>query len=265
MKYFCFNATIVSVTLALPMPVIASPTVNGNIISWTEEGWHQVQNQVTFESICEGGSECRVPSGVYIVINHGTGERFKDISVFSQDTVAASSIPAPIPATQQTVSYGFGDDGDYQSGVSVDGERYVNNGNGTFSDRLTGLVWLSNRDCFVQRNWSDALDYANTLFAGSDACPELSDDSVPGNWRLPNLRELYSLVDITFDTALLAPLRNNIASGVGSSIDFDDYWTSSSFRPQPEVFGWAIETNFGRTINKRKEELANVWVVRDPN
>ena len=52
-----------------------SVVVTGNTIRWPDNGWYQVQNADTFVSICEGGSECLVSAGSYIVINHSTGER----------------------------------------------------------------------------------------------------------------------------------------------------------------------------------------------
>ena len=91
--------------------VFAGPAVRGNVISWTDEGWHQVQG--TYESLCQGGRQCTVPTGVYIVINHSTGERFENIPVGEQE---GDSAPAAVAATGQVISYGFGDDGDYQSG-----------------------------------------------------------------------------------------------------------------------------------------------------
>ena len=53
-----------------------SLTVKGNIISWPDDGWYQVQSTDTYESICEGGNSCEVEAGTYVVINHTTGERF---------------------------------------------------------------------------------------------------------------------------------------------------------------------------------------------
>jgi len=55
--------------------------VDGDTISWPDDGWYQVQNSVDFTSICEGGTSCMVEPGNYIVINHTTGERFVDIEV----------------------------------------------------------------------------------------------------------------------------------------------------------------------------------------
>ena len=60
---------------------VDSVLVDGNTIRWPDNGWYQVQNADTFESLCEGGLSCDVPPGRYIVINHSTGERFTDIQV----------------------------------------------------------------------------------------------------------------------------------------------------------------------------------------
>ncbi|ASJ73222.1 hypothetical protein [Granulosicoccus antarcticus] len=62
-----------------PMAEVVS--VEGNTISWPDDGWYQVQSASTYESICQGGLSCTVDDGVYIVINHTTGERFTDIVV----------------------------------------------------------------------------------------------------------------------------------------------------------------------------------------
>ena len=59
----------------------SSITVLGNTISWPDDGWYQVQNADTFESVCEGGLECNVSAGSYVVINHSSGERFEDVRV----------------------------------------------------------------------------------------------------------------------------------------------------------------------------------------
>lgn len=59
----------------------ANVTVNGNTISWPDNGWYQVQTEDGSETLCNGGSSCTVDPGLYLVINHSTGERFKDIKV----------------------------------------------------------------------------------------------------------------------------------------------------------------------------------------
>jgi len=54
---------------------VTSVVADGNTIRWPNDGWYQVQNADTFASICEGGTECQVAPGNYVVINHSTAQR----------------------------------------------------------------------------------------------------------------------------------------------------------------------------------------------
>lgn len=56
-------------------------SVIGNTISWPDDGWYQVQSADDHSSLCQGGNQCEVPDGTYIVINHTTGYRYEDIVV----------------------------------------------------------------------------------------------------------------------------------------------------------------------------------------
>ncbi len=81
--------TIESETVQLPITEVDIPannsepsedttlevTLNGNTISWPNDGWYQVQNKADFSTVCEGGRQCHVTDGTYIVINHTTGTR----------------------------------------------------------------------------------------------------------------------------------------------------------------------------------------------
>jgi hypothetical protein len=95
---------------------------------------------------------------------------------------AADGTPIGCSGTRQ--------DGDLRRGVSV-APRFKDNLDGTVRDNLTGLVWLQQADCFGTQNWSSALGLATTLASG--ACG-LQDGSAAGDWRLPNVNELRSLV-----------------------------------------------------------------------
>jgi hypothetical protein len=121
--------------------------------------------------------------------------------------------------TGQTTSFAPGDDGFYQAGTPVPSPRFTDNGDGTVTDNLTGLIWLKNANCFEGRTWLDALSDANGLHSGECG---LTDGSERGFWRLPNLNELTSLLDLgTFSPALAAghPFMN-VAS---------TYWASTTF------------------------------------
>jgi hypothetical protein len=103
-----------------------------------------------------------------------------------------SDVPAPVPQTGQTTSYRPGDDGAIQAGVTWPVPRFTDHGDGTVSDNLTALTWLKHANCFGQVSWFQAIDAANALASGSCG---LTDGSVGGDWRLPNIKELKSLFD----------------------------------------------------------------------
>jgi hypothetical protein len=63
-------------------------------------------------------------------------------SAFCADiTTYSFGNPMPLPKTGQTTSYQSGDDGAYQKG-SASNPEFVDNGDGTISDKITGLMWV---------------------------------------------------------------------------------------------------------------------------
>jgi hypothetical protein len=59
--------------------------------------------------------------------------------------------------------------------------RYVDCGNGTVTDTVTGLVWLRDATCLGQADWATANTVAASLEHGDCG---LSDGSRAGDWRL---------------------------------------------------------------------------------
>jgi|GEM_PF-921742 len=108
-----------------------------------------------------------------------------------------SGIPgmAEVWRTGQTVSYEANDDGDLQMGVIWPSPRFNDNGNGTVKDNLTNLVWTKDANtpgpvaCVpgVGKSLQEALAYIKCL--NTERYLEYSD------WRLPNRKELLSLID----------------------------------------------------------------------
>ena len=86
-----FTDIVVPADSAADSPVSVTVTVEGNTISWPDDGWYQVQSADTYESLCEGGSSCEVEAGTYIVINHTTGERFVQRVTEGGDVTGAAS------------------------------------------------------------------------------------------------------------------------------------------------------------------------------
>jgi hypothetical protein len=83
---------------------------------------------------------------------------------------------------------------------SIPDSRFTDNRDGTVTDNLTKLVWLKNTNCFGMQDWQSAVLAAKNLKEGDcglDPDLVLSDDSSAGNWRLPTMQELCTLIDFS--------------------------------------------------------------------
>ncbi len=69
-------------------------------------------------------------------------------------------------------------------------ERFMDNGDGTVTDRSTSLIWLKNADCFGKNTWIDAISLTEGLEQGYCG---LSDGSEWGDWTLPTKEELQGI------------------------------------------------------------------------
>ena len=189
------------------------------------------------------------------------GFKFPDGTV--QATAAAPG-SAPVEDTGQQGCFdasgdpiscsGTGQDGELQAGVDWPAQRFTDNLDGTVTDNLTGLVWLQVANCFTARNWTDALSDANGLMTG--IC-SLTDGSVQTDWRLPNIKELLSLVDY-------AQLGPALPSGDPFVVVQSAFYWSSSSRVEVPLQAWAVNMNDGDaapTFNKSNNLF--VWPVHD--
>ena len=165
---------------------------------------------------------------------------------------------------------GVRQDGDLQLGVVWPNPRFTNNGDGTVTDKLTGLVWLEDADCFGSKSWTDALAAANGLFDGATHDPAggdcgLADGSIDGQWRLANVRELHSLVHFGVN---LPALPDTAGTGQWSEGDpfanvaaLQSYWTSTSV-VGGALNAWWIYLGNGDTQSAPRANGARVWPVR---
>ncbi len=126
-----------------------------------------------------------------------------------------------------------GTDASLQLGAPLTSPRFIDNGDGTLHDTVTGLTWLKQADC-IQQTWSAALNAVNALAAGQCG---LADGSSAGQWRLPNRNELLSLSDRapTFPQASYFNGQPQAGPAVIGPVIFNNYivseyyWTSTTY------------------------------------
>ncbi len=172
------------------------------------------------------------------------------VMIFAPQTflIAASNVPK----SGQTTSYLTGDDGDLEKGISWPSPRFSDNSNGTVTDNLTNLVWLKNANCFDTGTWSEALTDALTLDSGDCG---LSDSSSAGDWRVPNNRELESLIHagVSYPAVPNSSGSGKATSGDPfSSLQLDDYWSSTTNTAVPSQ-ALSISMKWGHTISRDKQ------------
>jgi hypothetical protein len=127
---------------------------------------------------------------------------------------------------------------------------FVDNRDCTVSDEATGLMWMQN-DSGLTMDWDDALDYAeNFEYAGYD------------DWRLPDVKELQSIVDysgsypaIDLEYFNITELENN---------EFYYFWTSTSaYHSANDLrYGYAWYVAFGYAVDNEGNDMNGAGAVR---
>jgi hypothetical protein len=154
---------------------------------------------------------------------------------------------------------GTGQDGEYQKGVSKAKPRFTNNGDGTVTDNLTSLIWLKNANCFGTKTWDQALSACNGLSGGQCG---LSDGSTAGDWRLPNVRELYSLVHYGFYNPSVPNSEGNDQWREGDLFnEVSAFYWSSTTHASTTMSSLAVDINFGSISIISKSTMIYVWPV----
>jgi hypothetical protein len=121
--------------------------------------------------------------------------------------------------------------------------NFTDNVDGTITDKATGLMWMKN-DNGTGVLWENALSYAEGF-----------EYAAHSDWRLPNAKELQSLVEYTRSPAITNSAAINsmfnctqIVNEAGAA-DYPCYWTGTSFCSQTTSDGKAaVYISFGRSM-----------------
>lgn len=137
---------------------------------------------------------------------------------------ALAQAPYPVPDTGQSACYGtsdkiscpapgaalFGQDAQHKGAAM----SYADNGDGTVSDKVTGLMWVKSPDLNGdgQIGAADKLSYDAAL-----AFAKKARYAGHGDWRLPTIKELYSLMN--FDGVDVSGWEGRDSSGLVPFLD----------------------------------------------
>lgn len=136
---------------------------------------------------------------------------------------------------------------------------FVDNGDGTVTDLATGLMWQQ-ADSGFGMNWEYALSYAESLsLAGYE------------DWRLPDAKELQSIVDYTRSpattgTAAIDPVFSvTPITDEGGGTDYPFFWTSTTHANMLRSPGeWANYIAFGTAFGFMEQPpMSGRYVFQD--
>ncbi|MDM8517437.1 DUF1566 domain-containing protein [Desulfobacterales bacterium HSG16] len=136
--------------------------------------------------------------------------------------------------------------------------NFRDNGDGTITDLATGLMWMKD-DSGYGMEWQDALKYCENL--------EYADHT---DWRIPNAKELQSIVDYT---RMPDATNSTTPSIAGAAIntdyfnitsftnyngdeDWGFFWSGSTHASSNGNGGWGAYVSFGRALGN----MGDGWV-----
>lgn len=171
--------------------------------------------------------------------------------------------PAALGRTGQAATVMPGDDGALREGVAWPAPRFEDRADGTRLDRLTGLIWAAEVQTGgpavcnpgLRKNWTEALAHVDCLNA--------QEHLGFTDWRLPNRRELRSVVNCgeRSGSEWLAGQGFTFLNGVkGASL----CWSSSTYARKTN-FAWEIDLGSGADGPRQKssrDSKGYVWPVR---
>ncbi len=122
----------------------------------------------------------------------------------------------------------------------------------TVVDKSTGLIWQKS-DSLKGMNWKDALKYADELILDGHS-----------DWRLPNAKELQSILDYTrspetSNTPAINPIFKTTAIlNEGGERDYPYFWSSTTHLDGPIPEKNAVYFSFGRAMGKMRGKMMDV-------
>jgi len=139
----------------------------------------------------------------------------------------------------------------YVRGEAYGQNDFADNRDGTITDRATGLIWAK-ADSGRGMTWEEALRFAESLKLGGRE-----------DWRLPNAKELQSLVDYsrspeaTSSPAIDPIFETSTITNEAGEKDWPFFWASTTHLDGPNALN-AVYLAFGRAIGSMHGQVMDV-------
>ena len=175
------------------------------------------------------------------------------IAIASESDITTANIKKAVDLSSVTDTY----EGARPCSGTLNGTRWCDNGDGTVTDLITGLVWLQKADWGgrrkIYKNDENAHDRVSSLKAGATDA-NLTDGSVEGDWRLT----LSELKGLTSGDEAVSSSQMRAFTGVQSS----HYWSSST-NSSGTALGWHVSFGIDIADIVDRAIVLDVWPVRD--
>ncbi|MCP4155699.1 MAG: DUF1566 domain-containing protein [bacterium] len=179
--------------------------------------------------------------------NNNGAEGFAVVDT-GQSTCYGSNTAITCPAEGEAF---YGQD----SQITINSSSYTDNGDGTVTDNITGLMWQKSPDTdgngvinsSDKRSYDEAVSGAEALTLGNYT-----------DWRLPTIKELYSLIDFNGTDPMV---EGNDTSGLTPFIDtdyFDFAYGDTSAGDRIIDSQWATETLYVSTTGNADRTMFGV-------
>jgi len=187
----------------------------------------------------------------------------KKMSIVYLTSDSSVSNTGRLPKSWQTTEFYNGDDGHYQRGITFPSPRFtVQDSEDCVKDNMTGLYWTLDGNLNDRATWSNQIIYCEALDLGGYT-----------DWRLPNINEMFSLMDTQNGSAPLAlptfptghPFINIKSRYLTDALAADGwadlYWTSTTSQiSSTNAYWYQLWDAYVRASVKTSMYLA--WPVR---